>query len=282
LLKRKNCFASKVKKMIAAFSTLGKLKDYVKTLYSKVKGSDEPNNANDIIVFKATVRGEEFSQGNPPVSNSIYGVAIPQRSKVQILKEYGSEEQLKELFPTLPSEVVDKVWEQQGHSWSSCLGILNSLLLSHEVVILDNLDNFFKDENWPTLMESSKMPQKKGEFSGTTGFSVDEWVMLQMESFISNPESLPASMPSQQKQEIKSSGSSSSSSMLKDKSNISKSSSSMMNEGKPLSSGPTPYKDHLLHPSGHGGHGGDSGSHFHDKENISHGSKSRGIHSHKD
>jgi len=260
--------------MLAAFSSLGALKSYVKNLVSKVKGSeDEPNNASDIIVFHASVRGEQLDKSNPPVSNSIYGVAIPQRSKVQILKEYGSEDQLKELFPTLPAEVVDKVWDQQGHSWSSCLGILNSLLLTNEVVILDNLDTFFQDENWPTLLESSQQPQKKGEMSSSlSGFRIEDWVSLQMESFISNPESLPVGgMP-------KESTSSSSSSMLKDKSNV----SSVKSEEK--FTGPTPYKDHLMHASGHAG---DSGSHIHDKENIksgikSHGSHSRGGHSHND
>jgi len=262
--------------MLAAFTSFGAFKDYVKNLYSKIQGSDEPQNASDILVFRATVRGAQLNSQNPPVSNSIYGVAIPQRSKVQVLKEFGTEEQLMELFPTLPSEVVDKVWEQQGHSWNSCLGILNSLLLSKEVVILDNVESLFKNENWPTLLEAAQIPQKEPT---ANGLSVEDWVLLQMESFISNPESLPATMPSSMTHQKKESNSSTSSSstMLKDKSNISHNSPSAMNMinsgGKPSatssSSGPTPYKDMLMHSSKH-----DAGTHEthdhhnHDKENL--------------
>jgi hypothetical protein len=184
--------------MLCAFSQFSDFTNYIQSFYKEVQNLNQPElTASDVLVFHARIRGEQYEE-DVPVSSVIYGLAI-QKSKIQVLKDWKTEEELFELFPTIPNEVIDKVWKQQ-RSWNSCLQILNSLLLSKEMVAIDNCEFLFDEQNWPSLLESVRTPQKDQNSTSTTPsneLNIEDWTLLQMESFISNPECIPVPIPPQ-------------------------------------------------------------------------------------
>jgi hypothetical protein len=153
-------------------------------------GKELKNNGCDDIYDDLILHLEKFhDESNDRAASSLYGIAIPEKSKISVTEDWRDEGELKEEFPSIPSSLVSKVWKQQRQSWQSTFQILSSLLLSKNsnLLVLENCDFVFEDHSWPSILETVNC-RSHSHSSGVTG-----WTLVEMDSFLSNPLSIPSS-----------------------------------------------------------------------------------------
>jgi hypothetical protein len=199
--------------MLAVYSTYGEFDKQVQKL--KQKQFQQQGDLSNIMIFHAHTTGPSsflakelknndcddiyddlllhlekyLDDSHDLTSSSLYGIAIPDKSKISVTDDWRDEGELKEEFPSIPSSLVSKIWKEQKQSWQSTFQILSSLLLSKNsnLLILENCDFIFEDHSWPSILESVNC-RSHSHAAGVTG-----WTLVEMDSFLSNPSSIPSS-----------------------------------------------------------------------------------------
>lgn len=197
--------------MLCAFSTLKDFHKYVASIHENATNSKNAQILSNILLFHAQLKPvdpqqeptqinvddfvEDFEQSFPINSQEegnmmdVYGIAY-NPSKIKVVEDWRGLDDLFRLFPTIPKDVISKVWENSQHSWNSCFQILNSLLISHRqgdrdlsAVTLTECDLIFDDRQWPSILESLNPTYSSvvKPDEGSNDFA--DWTVVTMESF---------------------------------------------------------------------------------------------------
>jgi hypothetical protein len=95
-----------------------------------------------VRVFKA-----EATTATDEERLGFYAITMP-RNKINVLEDKRTVTDLLEQFPQIKCETVNKIWNSQN-SWSACFDTLNSLVITHHSVVVNECDFLLDDESWP-------------------------------------------------------------------------------------------------------------------------------------
>lgn len=168
--------------MLCAFSSFEEFHSCIQQIQQSPQQS--PQLLSNLFVFHVKASPEQpadFDDSSAPSreSNCLYGFGI-QESKIQVLSDWKTLDDLKTDFPTIAADIIEKLWSQQNSSGQSCFQMLSSLLLSKGRIIINSDCNFtFEEDDWPGLLSSDLGNDVRRHSTGG-----EQWMVVTMDSFL--------------------------------------------------------------------------------------------------